>query len=130
MSWIRLLMVSSALLALPLGSGLSAQDGRTPVVRIAELDIDPAQLDRYTAIVREEMETSVRVEPGVIAIYAVAETDRPTRLRFFEIYADQEAYRSHIASPHFRTYFEATKSMILDRKLIEAVPVQLSAKPR
>lgn len=98
------------------------------MIRIADLDIDPAQLDRYTAIVREEMETSIRVEPGVIAIYAVADKDRPSRLRFFEIYVDDEAYRSHIASPHFRTYFEATKSMIVDRKLIEAVPVQLSSK--
>lgn len=38
--------------------------------RVAELEIDPAQLERYTAAVREEMETSVRIEPGVLAIYA------------------------------------------------------------
>lgn len=116
--------------AMLLGGIASAQDRKVPVVRIAELEIDPAQLDRFTAIVREEMETSVRVKPGVIAIYAVAEKDRASRLRFFEIYADEQAYRSHIASPHFRTYFEATKSMILDRRLIEAVPVQLSSKTR
>ncbi len=121
----------TSMLAMFLSGGAAlAQDKKSPVVRIADLDIDPAQLDSYTAIVREEMETSVRVEPGVIAIYAVADKERPSRLRFFEIYVDDEAYRSHIASPHFRTYFEATKSMILDRKLIEAVPVQLSSKSR
>ena len=119
----------TSMLAMFLSGGAAlAQDKTSPVVRIADLDIDPAQLDSYTAIVREEMETSVRVEPGVIAIYAVADKERPSRLRFFEIYVDDEAYRAHIASPHFRTYFEATKSMILDRQLIEAIPVQLSSK--
>jgi quinol monooxygenase YgiN len=119
----------TSMLAMFLSGGAAlAQDKKPPVVRIADLDIDPAQLDSYTAIVREEMETSVRVEPGVIAIYAVADKERPSRLRFFEIYVDDEAYRAHIASPHFRTYFEATKSMILDRQLIEAIPVQLSSK--
>ena len=100
------------------------------MVRIAELEIDPAQLGAYTAAVEEEMETSVRVEPGVLAIYAVAEKDDPSRLRFFEMYADEAAYRAHIASPHFRKYFESTKDMITSRRLIDAVPVQLSAKKK
>jgi hypothetical protein len=44
-------------------------------VRLAEIDIDPAQLESYKAAVKEEIETSVRVEPGVLALYAVAEKD-------------------------------------------------------
>lgn len=100
-----------------------------PIVRIAELQIDPAQLAAYTRAVKEEMKESVRVEPGVLAIYAVAERNDPTRLRFFEMYADETAYQAHIQSPHFRKYFETTRTMITSRKLIETVPVQLSAKP-
>ena len=101
-----------------------------PVVRIAELEIDPAQLDAYKAAVKEEMETSVRVEPGVLAIYAVAEKDNPTRLRFFEMYADEAAYNSHRESAHFKKYVTTTKDMIKSRKLIETVPVQLSDKKK
>jgi quinol monooxygenase YgiN len=100
------------------------------VVRVAELEIDPARLDEYKAAVKEEMKTSVRVEPGVLAIYAVAEKENPSKLRFFEMYADEAAYRAHIASPHFRKYFETTKAMITSRRLIDAVPVQLSAKEK
>lgn len=99
-----------------------------PVVRIAELRIDPMQLAAYTAAVKEEMDASVRLEPGVLALYAVAEKDDPTSLRFFEMYSDEAAYRAHIQSPHFRKYFETTKAMIKSRKLIETVPVQLSSK--
>lgn len=111
------------------GPALAAQTNE-PLVRIAELEIDPAQVSAYQAAVKEEIEASLRVEPGVLAIYAVAEKDHPNRFRFFEIYADDAAYRKHIDSPHFRKYAEATKSMIVSKKLIDTVPVMLGAKPK
>jgi quinol monooxygenase YgiN len=117
-----------AITLLSLAGVAVAADAPSRLVRIAELEIAPAQLDAYKAAVKEEMETSVRVEPGVIAIYSVAIKDSPASLRFFEIYANEAAYRAHIESPHFRKYVETTKKMILSRKLIETDPVQLSAK--
>ncbi len=99
-------------------------------IRVAELEIDPAQLDGYTAAVREEIDDSVRIEPGVLAIYCVAEKDQPHKLRFFEMYTDETAYKTHIASPHFRKYVEATTGMITSRKLIDVNEVQLSAKQK
>ena len=124
-----------AIVALPLASLAWGDAGADEppagaVVRIAELEIDPAQLESYEAAVKEEMEAAVRLEPGVLAIYAVAEKDHPTRLRFFEIYASEEAYRSHIDSPHFKKYVAVTQPMIRSRRLIETVPVLLSAKQK
>ena len=104
------------------------KDADDVVVRIAELEIDPARLEPYKAAVKEEMRDAIRLEPGVLAIYSVAEKDNPARLRFFEIYASEEAYRSHLESAHFKKYVATTKPMIRSRKLIETVPVQLSAK--
>ena len=124
----QLLGIVGAVLAISLSGSVIAQESRGPVVRIAELDIDPAQLENYKAEVKEEMETSIRVEPGVLALYAVAEKGKPTMLRFFEMYADEAAYNAHRESPHFRKYVDATKDMIVSRKLIETDPVQLSAK--
>jgi len=114
------------LMAALTGPALAAE----PLVRIAQLDIDPAQVAAYEAAVREEIEASVRLEPGVLSIYAVAEKDNPGRFHFFEIYADDAAYRSHIASPHFRKYAEITKTMIRSKKLLDTIPVMLGAKPR
>ena len=119
-----------------LNAGCASRHGRVaeehpmPFIRVAELEIDPAQLDHYKAAVREEMETSVEVEPGVLAIYAVAEKDAPHKLRFFEMYADEAAYRAHIASPHFRKYVEVTKEMITSRRLLDVTPVQLSTRKK
>lgn len=122
--------ICGAVLSLSLSGGTAAEEPRVPFVRIAELEIDPAQLERYKAAVKEEMETSVRVEAGVLAIYAVAEADNPSRLRFFEIYADEAAYKAHIESAHFKEYFETTKGMITSRRLIDTVPILLSAKTK
>jgi quinol monooxygenase YgiN len=110
--------------------GTGAEEPKARFVRMAELQIDPARLENYKAAVKEEMETSVREEPGVLAIYAVAEKDNPSKLRFFEMYADEAAYTAHIESAHFKKYVATTKAMIVSRKLIDAVPVQLSAKAK
>ena len=97
--------IGGAILWLSLsGAAAAAEEPHMPFVRMAELEIDPAQLEGYKAAVKEEMDTSVRLEPGVLAIYAVAEAGQPTRLRFFEIYADETAYKAHIGSAHFRKY--------------------------
>ena len=125
-----LLKIGGAVLSLSLSGGAAAEEPRVPFVRIAELEIDPAQLESYKAAVKEEMETSVRVEPGVLAIYAVAEAGNPSRLSFFEMYADEAAYRAHIESAHFKKYYETTKGMITSRRLIDTVPILLSAKKK
>lgn len=94
----------------------------TAVVRIAELDIAPSRLASYQAAVTEEIEASIRVEPGVLAIYALALKEQPNRLRFFEIYADEQAYQQHRVTPHFQKYLEVTRGAITSIRLIETAP--------
>lgn len=109
--------------AVPVALGAKPQPPPpTAVVRIAELEIDPAQLDAYKAIVIEEITDAIRLEPGVFAIYAVALKDSPNQLRFFEIYADEQAYLYHRETPHFKKYVDSTQKMIKARRLIEAAP--------
>ena len=66
----------------------------TLVVRVAEIDVDPDQREAFISAVKEEIDEAVRLEPGVLAIYAVAEKDDPYRMRFFEIYASEAAYKA------------------------------------
>jgi quinol monooxygenase YgiN len=102
---------------------------RRPVVRLAELEIDPAQLAPYLAALREEVATSLRVEPGVLTLYAVQVRGAPARVRLFEMYADAAAYDAHIASPHFQTYKTGTAAMVRSLVLLETDPVLLGTKP-
>lgn len=97
-------------------------------VRIAHLQIKNDQLAAFIEAVKEEMESALRTEPGVIAIYAVADKNDPTKMTFFEMYVDENAYQIHRNTPHFQKYFHTTKDMIADRVLLEAVPVELRDK--
>ncbi|MDE7066010.1 MAG: antibiotic biosynthesis monooxygenase [Desulfovibrionaceae bacterium] len=127
--FLRYLMYSTVLAALFASGGLeTAHAADATSVRIAHLQIKPEYLEAFTAAVKEEMEAALRVEPGVLAIYAVADKNDPTRLTFIEIYADEDAYRLHRDTPHFRKYFHTTRDMIAERVLLEAVPVELRDK--
>ena len=93
------------------------------MVRLARLVIDSAQLETYKAFAKEEIEASVRLEPGVITLYAVSEKDRPTHITILEIYADSAAYKAHIQTPHFLKYKNGTKDMVKSLELVETVPL-------
>jgi quinol monooxygenase YgiN len=126
-----LAMVSTALVVgtlLMKGLSLSAETGQDRVVRLAELEIDPANLELYKAALREEIATSIRVEPGVLTLYAVSVKDHPTQIRLFEIYANGAAYETHLQSPHFKKYKSGTAGMVKSLKLLETDPILLGAK--
>ena len=100
------------------------------VVRVAKLQIDSAQLDSYKAALKEEIETSVRVEKGVLTLYAVSDKYKPTLITVFEIYANQEAYKAHLETPHFKKYKSTTKDMVKSLELSETVPIALETKSK
>ncbi len=124
---LRLLWVLMAASVLAV-SRAGTTGNREELVRIAELDIDPAQLNAYTTALKEEIATSIAVEPGVLALYAVAIKDHPNQIRIFERYADHAAYESHVHSLHFNKYKGATQTMVKSLKLIETSPILLGAK--
>ena len=93
------------------------------MVRLAKIVIDSSQLESYKAALKEEIEASVRLEPGVLTLYAVSEKNNPTHITILEIYADSAAYKSHIQTPHFLKYKNGTKEMVTALELVEAVPL-------
>lgn len=95
---------------------------KVQVVRMAKLVIDPVQLENYKSFLKEEIETSLRVEPGVLTLYAVSEKNNPNHITIFEIYASAEAYKSHVQTPHFLKYKNATKDMVKSLGLIDVDP--------
>lgn len=101
----------------------SAQEENKQMVRLANLVIDEAQLESYNQFLKEEIETSIRVEPGVLTLYAVADKDDPTHITILEIYASKEAYQGHIQTPHFLKYKNGTQHMVKSLTLTETIPL-------
>ena len=56
-----------------------------PMVRLAKLVIDSVQLESYKSFLKEEIETSLRLEPGVFTLYAVAEKEKPNYITILEM---------------------------------------------
>ena len=99
------------------------------MVRISEIQIDPARLDEYNAILKEEAEASVRLEPGVISIFPMHQREKPTEVRILEIYASRAAYESHVQSPHFQRYKTTTLPMVTSLKLIDMAMIDPATMP-
>ena len=102
------------------------------MVRRAKLVIDPAKLEAFKAILKEEIEASLKLEPGVQNLFAVSEIEDPTHITILEIYADAEAYQAHLKTPHFLKYKNSTQAMVLSLELIEVLPLitELSLRSR
>lgn len=114
--------VLAAAFALGAASSASAGSGGQ-MVRLAKLVIDEPQLAAYRSLLVEEIEASMRLEPGVRTLYAVSEKNRPTHITILEIYADKAAYEKHIRTPHFLKYKTGTAHMVKSLELIETVPL-------
>ncbi|MFN4209462.1 MAG: putative quinol monooxygenase [Devosia sp.] len=102
--------------------------GDDRMVRIAEIEVHPDQLDAYNLLLAEEIAASVEREPGVLMLHAVAHSDAPHYIRILEVYASQAAYQSHIQTPHFLKYKLGTADMVTALRLIEVDPILLAAK--
>jgi len=126
----KFLVVIIALLVLTftLDMKLMAQE-KNQIVRLAKIKVDPVQLDKYIAALKEQMATAVRVEPGVLTYYAVADKTDPSNITILEIYADTAAYQSHILTTHFKKYKETVKNMVKSLELVDVTLIGSAKKP-
>ena len=62
------------------------------MVRMAKIKVDPLQLNEYNVALKEQMNTAVKLERGVLSYYAVAEKVDPSVITIIEVYADTAAY--------------------------------------
>src|SRR5688572_5980346 len=106
----------------------AAEEAQNQMVRLAKLEIHREHLEAYKAALKEEIEASIRLEPGVLALRAVSEKANPSRITIMEIYASVDAYKAHIASPHFQKYKTSTQHMVKSLELVEVDPILLGEK--
>ena len=92
-------------------------------VRLTKIVVDQARLNEYNSYLKEEIESSLRLGPGVLTLYATFEKERPNRITILEIYANEEAYQSHIKTPHFLKYKQGTLDMVQELELIDSTPL-------
>ena len=89
------------------------------IVRLSRVTVDPARLTEYVAFATECGRASMARESGVIFMYSMSDKKTPNIVTILEIYADEAAYRSHIATEHFRKYKQGTLDMVQKLELLD-----------
>ncbi len=99
------------------------------MIRISEIEIVPEYLKAYNAILKEESAISIKIEPGVIAIFPMYQKENPTQIRIVEIYANRAAYEQHLKTPHFQKYKTTTLKMVKSLKLVDMGSLDIETMP-
>ena len=113
------------LVAVAMGEAMALQH-----IQIAEIEVDPTQLESYKSAVQEQIEAAIRLEPSVLVLYSVSNKDNPTHITVFEIYGDRDAYLAHLKAPHFLKYKATVEKMVKSLKLVPVEPIMLGAKAK
>ena len=121
----KLLMKIIVVIAILFSVKASAQNH---YMRIAKVVIDSAKLENYKTVLREAMHAAVNKEQGVLSLYAVYDKEHPTHVTVFETYTDEDAYKAHIQTAHFKKYKEAVKDMVKSLELTDVLPIALESK--
>ncbi|EIH7956697.1 antibiotic biosynthesis monooxygenase [Escherichia coli] len=85
------------------------------------VEVKPEFQSEFRNIVLPEMVESLKVEKGVLAMYAGTDSETPKRWYFYEIYASEEDYQLHRQTLHFLDYLMQTAHMSTSK---DAIPVK------
>lgn len=91
------------------------------IIRLSYIEVYPQYLEEYRRYATEVGEVSLRTEPGVLTMYAVAEQEDSCRITILETYASRSAYEAHVASAHFQKYKQGTLHMVKSLRLADQI---------
>lgn len=75
-----------------------------PLLRIFELGLKPGKQDEFNQAGVANLTASINSEAGTLAMYAASPQNNPDIAYLFEVYADDNAYKAHIAGIPYKTY--------------------------
>jgi autoinducer 2-degrading protein len=82
-----------------------------------QLVVKPENVDKFMSKLMENAK-GARGEPGCKTFDVLVDPQDKTRVMLYEVYADEKAFETHQATPHFKKY------------LAEAVPLLASRERR
>lgn len=101
----------------------------TPYINAVELDIVPAEYERFKVAVLANAAASVK-EPGCRQFDVLFEADNPLHVLLYEVYDDAAALAAHRETPHFKAYWETSGPMIAKRLPRHLSPIGFNIKAR
>ena len=101
-------------------------EGVGTVVLMHRYEVRPERLAEYQHAARAEAIRAVRDDDGVLGMFVTAEHDAPNIIHTMEIYRDEAAYKSYIASGAYAEYLPKLSSAFLSAREIRNKPTRIA----
>ena len=75
----------------------------------ATIRIRPEQQDQFLGAIRETAQRSVSSEPGCLRFDVFQDLADDNRYILYEVYTSEEAFRTHLATPHAKRAMEKSQ---------------------
>jgi (4S)-4-hydroxy-5-phosphonooxypentane-2,3-dione isomerase len=111
------------LIMLPVPGQRVAAQSAGLFVNAVDLDIVPAEREKFLAAITENGAASVK-EPGCRRFDILNLASDPNHFFLYEIYDNEAALKAHRETPHFKKYAATTANMVAKR---EARPMSVVA---
>jgi (4S)-4-hydroxy-5-phosphonooxypentane-2,3-dione isomerase len=84
-------------------------------VLVVNVEIKAGDVDRFMAMALENAKASRETEPGCQQFDVLVYPNDPTKVMFYEVYADEAAFKAHQETAHFKSYFDKALSYLASR---------------
>jgi quinol monooxygenase YgiN len=118
--------IVAALLLFAPGQRAAAQSPGA-YVNSVDLDIVPAEMEKYMAALKENGAAAV-TEPGCREFNIHVQANNPNHVFIYEVYDSAAALEAHRATPHFKKYAATTANMVAKRDVRAMTAVAFNAK--
>jgi quinol monooxygenase YgiN len=92
------------------------------ITRLLKLVRNMDYEQQFNEVGYNNLTTSIKVEPGTLAMYSTHVPDDLATCYVFEVYADDDAYNVHVASDHFQAFAKMAGQVLVDRAVYQLVP--------
>src|SRR5713226_9526545 len=120
------LFVAIAML-LPMPSQRAAAQSAATYVNAVDLDIVPAEREKFLAAIKENGAATVK-EPGCRQFDILVLASNPNHVFLYEVYDNEAALQAHRNTDHFKKYAATTANMVAKREVRAMSPVALNSK--
>ncbi|MBO7674888.1 MAG: antibiotic biosynthesis monooxygenase [Atopobiaceae bacterium] len=98
------------------------------ITRLFKLVVNPDRQEAYNEVGANNLTSSHKKEAGTLAMYSTHVPEDPTCCYVFEVYADDDAYNTHVASGHFQAFARMAGEVLTDRAVYQLQPQLLVEK--
>jgi autoinducer 2-degrading protein len=127
MSAAAITLFSAATILLQIPSQRAAAQSAALYVNAVDLDIVPAEREKFLAAIKENGAATVK-EPGCRQFDILVLASNPNHVFLYEVYDSEAALQAHRATDHFKAYAATTANMVAKREVRAMSPVALNSK--